>query len=1546
MSHTGLEVAIIGMAGRFPGARDVETFWHNVRNGVESITAFSPQELEAAGVDSAVLRLPSYVPAGAVLDDIDRFDAAFFGLTPRDAEILDPQHRIFLECAWEALEHAGCAVESYRGLIGIYGGCGTNTYYLHNLASNPELLEVAGGFQLGISNDKDFLCPRVAYLLRLTGPSVTVQSACSTSLVAVHLACQGLLSGECDVALAGGVSIAATGKSGYLYEEGGILSNDGHCRAFDARALGTVGGSGAAIVVLKRLSDALDDGDLVHAVIRGSAINNDGAQRVGFTAPGVQGQARVIRAAQALAEVAPDAITYVEAHGTATRLGDPIEVAALTQAFRAGTARRQFCALGSVKSNVGHLDAAAGVTGLLKTVLALEHREIPPSLHFERPNPECDFEASPFYVSSTLAAWASDAGPRRAGVSSFGLGGTNAHVIVEEAPPAPGPGPSRPHQLLLLSARTSTALETAAQDLARWLRAHPDANLADVASTLQLGRHTFAERLAVVASTPDEAAAALESLDPRRVLAGACAPEAGDRPVAFMFPGGGSQHPNMGRELYRTEAVFREQIDRCAAALAPLLELELRDVLYPDDDLAGAAHRLMQPDVALPALFVTEYALARLWMSWGVRPRALIGHSLGEYVAACIAGVFSLEDALALTVVRGRLMSQIPSGGMLVVELPEAELGSILRPGLSCAAVNGPSQCVLSGPGPLLEEVARPLDARGVRVHRVAIDVAAHSELVAEVVPAFRDFVAKLDLHAPDLPLVSNVTGTWIEPGEAIDPAYWARHLRETVRFADGLGALLRDAPETVLLEVGPGHALSALAGLQERRPAPGAVLSSLPHPSDPRPAGAVVLASLGQLWTQGVRGDGKAFWAGQQRRRVPLPTYPFERQRYWIEPGPADRPGGASYGSRRSPDRRAALRDFFYLPSWKRTMPPPHAAARSLAGPRRRWLVFVDRLGLGERLAASLRDLGHEVICASVGDRSGALDADRHVFDPRDPAPYFELFEHLREQRRLPDRIVHAMGLLRGDRSLEEAREAGYESLISIAQAVHHHASGVPLRLDVLANRLHDVTGADEIDPWQVAVLGPCKVIPQEHPEVSCRCIDLGDPGADLDSTAALVLAELATDPVDPVVAYRGRQRWVQTFEAVRIDDATPRARELRPNGVYMITGGLGRIGRFLAGKLAETLKARLVLVSRTGLPDRGDWERWLREPDAHPSSAGIRAVQSLEELGAEVLVISADVCDPAAMAAAVDQAVARFGALHGVIHAAGVTTGTSIRCPVHELTREDSDRQLGPKVAGVHALAQALRGRELDFCLLFSSNAAVLGGLGFTAYAAANLGMDAFAALQSRRGSVPWISATWDGWPGATDDTARSSIDRFALSPAEAFEAFLCVVCKVTAGQVTVSAGDLQARLDIWIRRAAAGAGRGPDGDGDRARLHPRPPLGNRYLAPVGAVEQRIAEVWEGLLGIEQIGRHDNFFTLGGHSLLATQLVSRLRSTFQVELPLRRVFEAPTVADLAEAVTLTLNEARDRGGLDEIVREIEALSTQDVESALSELAQEDAPE
>ncbi|HVR95936.1 MAG TPA: type I polyketide synthase, partial [Thermoanaerobaculia bacterium] len=662
-------VAIVGMACRFPGAADVHEFWRNLRDGVESISTFSDEELLAAGVDPALLRDPSYVRAGGVVADSELFDAAFFDFNPREAEILDPQQRLFLECAWTALEAAGYGAGDDRP-VAVFAGASFNTYVLYNLYGRRELIETVGWFQSVIGNDKDFLASRVAYKLNLRGPAVTVQTACSTSLVAVHLACQGLLGCQFDMALAGGVSVFSPAKAGYLYQEGEIRSPDGHCRAFDARARGTVGGTGAGIVVLKRLEDALADGDHIHAVIRGTAINNDGSDKVGYSAPGVAGQAEVIQLAQEVAGVAAGEITYVEAHGSGTELGDRVEVAALTEAFRATTSRRGFCALGSVKTNIGHLDVAAGVAGLIKTVLALEHRLIPPSLHFETPNPAIDFGSSPFQVNARLADWAAES-PRRAGVSSFGLGGTNAHAVLEEAPaPEPHIASPRPWHLFVLSARTTTALDAATANLAGCLRSRPGLDPAGVAFTLRAGRRRFRHRRFVVTSSLEDAAAALEARDPRRLLT--AERDAKAPAVVFMLPGGGAQHPDMARGLYAGEPVFRAEVDRGAEILALHLGLDLRTLMYPPpEQRETAAGQLRRPSLGLPALFLTEYALARLWISWGIRPVALIGHSMGEYVAACLAGVFSLADALSLVLVRGRLFEKLPRGAMLGVSLSE-----------------------------------------------------------------------------------------------------------------------------------------------------------------------------------------------------------------------------------------------------------------------------------------------------------------------------------------------------------------------------------------------------------------------------------------------------------------------------------------------------------------------------------------------------------------------------------------------------------------------------------------------------------------------------------------------------------------------------------------------------------------------------------------------------------------------------------------------------------------------------------------------------------
>ncbi|HEX6292329.1 MAG TPA: amino acid adenylation domain-containing protein [Herpetosiphonaceae bacterium] len=881
----GTEIAIIGMSGRFPGAKHIETFWHNLQAGTESITFFDDDALLAAGVDPARLADPQYVKAGAILDGIELFDAAFFGYSPREATVMDPQQRFFLECTWEALEHAGYNPEASPGRIGVYAGVGTNSYLLNNLYPNRSLLENVGAFQMMILNEKDHLTTRVAYKLNLHGPAINLQTACSTSLVAVIVACQNLLLRQCDMALAGGVTINVPHAAGYRYVEGGIASPDGHCRAFDARAEGTVAGNGIGVVVLKRLSDALADGDAIQAVIKGFAMNNDGSQKVGYTAPSIDGQAAVIAEALAMAGVSPETISYIETHGTGTRLGDPIEMAALTRVFEPASQRNNTCAIGSVKTNIGHLDTAAGVTGLIKTVLALQHRCIPPSLHFEQPNPMIDFARSPFYVNTSRAEWHTNGTPRRAGVSSFGIGGTNAHVVLEEAPPVAPSGSGRKWQLVALSARSSAALERAALKLAAHLRQHPDLNLADVAYTLHVGRQAFAYRQILVCRDSDDAVELLESQDPRQVLNRQ--QERQDRAVVFLFPGQGAQYVQMAHELYHEEAAFREQVDRCAELLRPHLGLDLRTVLYPDaDHRAEATQQLHQTWLTQPVLFVIEYALAQLWMSWGVQPVAMIGHSIGEYVAACLAGVFSLEDALALVSLRGRLIQSLPAGAMLSVPLPEQTVLQLLDAEdfrqLSLAAVNAPALCVVAGPHAGIEQLERQLAEQGLDCRRLHTSHAFHSAMIEPILEPFIEQMSRISLHRPRLPYLSNVSGTWITAEDATDPRYWARHLRAPVRFATSLEVLLSE-PDRVLLEIGPGRMLSTLARQQAIPNL--TVLSSLRHPHDRQQDLAFLLQTLGQLWLAGVPIDWTRFYADQQRRRVHLPTYPFERQRYWIDP-------------------------------------------------------------------------------------------------------------------------------------------------------------------------------------------------------------------------------------------------------------------------------------------------------------------------------------------------------------------------------------------------------------------------------------------------------------------------------------------------------------------------------------------------------------------------------------------------------------------------------------------------------------------------------------
>ncbi len=1469
---TGLEIAIIGMNGRFPGADNIDELWDNLSAGLESITHFTTEEVLKSGVDPTFAHDPAYVKASGTLNDIELFDAAFFGYSPREAELIDPQQRIFLECAHSALETAGYHPQSYNHPIGVYTTLSGNDYLLHNLYPNSQLIEAVGADAILMANG-NYLSTVISYKLQLTGASITVQTACSSSLVAIHLACQGLLSGDCEMALAGGVTIRLPQQTGYLYQPGGILSSDGHCRAFDAAASGAVSGNGVGVVVLKRLDAAIADRDNILAVIKGSAINNDGAAKIGYTAPSVTGQAAVIRAAQATAEVSADSISYVEAHGTGTALGDPIEITALTQAFRASTDRRGFCAIGSLKSNIGHLDAAAGVASLIKATLALQHQQIPPSLHFTTPNPQIDWENSPFVVPTQLSHWPQTDYPRRAGVSSFGIGGTNAHVILEQAPPAETSTTGRPWQLILLSAKTEQALATQAKNLAAHLAQQPTINLADVAATLQQGRGAFRHRQMVVCQTVPETIAALAQ--PSTADAGTS-----DRPVAFLLPGQGSQYINMGKQLYDTEPVVKTLIDRCAEILQPLLGLDLRQLLYPTPETAAAATaQLEQTQFAQVALFTVEYAIAQLWQSWGVLPQAILGHSIGEYVAACLAGVFDLPTALALVVKRGILMQSLPPGAMLTVPLSAEQLKPQLGEQLSIAVINTPQSCVVAGSIAAVTDLEQQLTAQGLICRLLHTSHAFHSPQMEPIAAPFAAYVATLSLQPPLIPYLSNVTGTWITAEAATNPQYWADHLCQTVQFAAGASVLMAQG-DHIYLEVGPGNTLSHLLNQQSALSKP-LTITTLRHPRDQRDDLALCTQSLGQLWLAGGRVNWSKYNHDQQRQRVLLPTYPFQRQRYWVETTsqPETRPLTPA---------NSDLSSFFYLPSWQRSLSPvvtPPAAAHLL--------IFLDQLGWGDALTHQLRQAGWRVTTVQAGE-SWQQSLDAYTINYQQQQDYSQLCQQIDS----PTHVVHLASLaIDTSEDFDQAQHHGFYSLLWLTAALGDRS----VQMTVITNHTQQVTGADPICPATAMLQGLLAVIPQEYPQIACRSIDIANLVPNPRSLEQ-IMAEI-WQPIDErSIAYRGNQRWLPTFTPTPLADAPL---SLTSDGWYLITGGLGKIGLALALFLAQQQPVRLLLTTHQPFPDRAQWIESSVQA-AHPQ---IQQLLEIEQLGTQLLIIPADVGNEAQMAQAIQQAHKQFGQIRGVFHTAAVTSGSSFGL-IAQLTAADCAAQFQPKIQGLQVLDRLLGNHTLDFCLLFSSLSSILGGVEFAAYAAANAYMDAYCQQYRPHRQQTWTAVNWDGWQFAASGEQ-------ALSASNGLAACARILAQPALPQWVVATGNLMERRVTPT--------------GSLVTQHPRPVLATAYVAPSNQLEQNIASVWQTVLGIEAIGIHDNFFDLGGNSLTAIQIISRLREQ-SLDIPVNEILANPTVWHTAQSVM----ESIDAAALEQAIAEIEQLSEAEIEQLL----------
>lgn len=1558
------DIAVIGMSGRFPGAPDVDTFWRNVSTGVESFTQFSDEDLALAGVDAELAHSPGYVRCRPILENIRGFDAAFFGYSPQEATVADPQQRLFLECAWEALEAAGYAVPERRGTVGVFAGMNISTYLL----SRGNALQGDLGvdtFALMIGNDKDALTTNVSFRLDLTGPSVAVQTFCSTSLVAVHLACQTLRRGECDLALAGGVSVRVPDRVGYVYQEGGQESPDGHVRTFDADARGSMFGDGASVVALKRLDRAMADRDTVLAVVRGSAVNNDGALKFGFLAPSVAGQRRCVADALAAAAVEPSGISYVEAHGTATEVGDPMEVAALTGAFGAVGATG-YCVLGSVKPNIGHLDRASGVTGLIKVVQSLRHELIPGTLHFRTPNPEIDFDSSPFHVTAEPTPWPRRAGhPRIAGLNSLGMGGTNAHAIVAEAP-EPASRPERPArwQILPVSARSAQAAEQACARLADRLDVAPDLDLGDVAYTLQVGRRVFDHRRVVVADSPGTASRMLTGAATGALLS-RVDPTVG-RKVGYLIAGVGEQYPGMVAALYTDDATYRADVDACLAVLGLDDPARLSDMFTAVDRPAGAPGDLAralgrrsdpptrpvaEPHLVQPAAFVAEYALARLLMRWGVRPDVMVGYSLGEYVAACLSGVLSLPDALRLVAHRAALIASLPAGAMLAVAADEerlrAVLGDLSTRDLDVAVRTG-SQLVLAGPPDAVDAAAGLLLAAEIGCRRLDTTHAFHSRMLAPAAAELTAWITDhVTLHPPTIPYVSNVTGRPVTADLVTDPGYWARHLCETVEFGGGLAHVL-GLGDLALAEIGAGQSLGALARAHPActpRQWP-LVVPTLPAASDHRAAPVALAEAVGRLWLTGVPvdwatlhgmpdtpGNPPASHAGWLPGRVPLPTYPFQRQDYWLDVEPT-RPAAGSGAPAVDDDPTSLLSAlprlpesrWVNLPVWRQAAPTPVRADPA------RWLVYTDA-GLADALTAPLRAeleaAGHRVTLVRPGARFSS-GPDGLVVRPGSSDDASAALQELKGRGCLPDRVVHLWTAdagapqpaggngahpphggnggrpLDGD-PVRNCLQRGTHTLVALARAAGELGLP-PWSLEIVTVASHGVLPGDPVRPERATLLGPCRVIPVEYPGVTTRLIDI-DP-ATATTGAAPLLAELCSLPTDPVVALRGGRRWVPDFDVLDVSHTPGHGVALRPGGAYLVTGGLGGIGLAMAERLAEHHQARVLLLCRTPVPARDEWDRILAAPGtADEVRRRLDGLRRLEASGAEVVTVAGDVSRVDDVRRAVATALERFGRLDGVLHCAGVPAAGLMQFK----TVTERERVLAPKIAGTLALADVLADVPVDFLALFSSVGSSTGnGPGQVDYCAASAFLDAFARSDPLPGravvSIGWGKWAWSGWSGALDGhdpTVRAFLEShratFGITFDEGWRAFGRALASGEP-HLAVSTQDLPTlvaqgrRSSIENLRVAARKARGG------AARRPRPQVSTPYVAPRTPAEEAVAEVWADALGLDRVGVHDDFFDLGGNSLIGVDVVGRVRRALNLpRLSPHLLYQAPTVGALA---------------------------------------------
>jgi len=1535
-----LDIAIIGMSGRFPGADNPEKLWDNVLGGIESIRPLTQVELSAAGITEAQLHDKNYIRFGAPLENSDYFDPEFFGLTELESQIMDPQRRILAEVSWEALESAGINPDTSECSIGVYAGVGINLYLLNNLITRQDVLGRAGDLQILHGSDKDYGPTQISYLLNLKGPSISIQTACSSSLVAVHMARQAILTGECDVALAGGASLNNPNVGGYLYQEGGILSKDGRCRPFDRDASGTVFGGGAGVVVLKRLEDALDDGDNILGVIKGSAVNNDGSDKVGFAAPGVSGQQHVIEQALAAADVPAETIGYIEAHGTGTHLGDPIEFNAQAEIFDTRNFDQKYkdnkCYLGSVKANIGHLNACAGVAGLIKVVKQLQHKKIPRQLHFSEVNSNINLENTPFRFATKTESWPEQDFPRRAGVSSFGVGGTNAHVILEEAPDITDTPATNRLKIFPFSAKSEKSLDKAIERTQVFcdekVVSGEHLNTDNMAYTLQYGRKHFPCRAIAISSSAHDLSRKLLNVDGTSISYGKTANETPS--IVFMFSGQGSQYQSMAQGLYLMLPEFRRSIEYCLNLFSTHLNVDLLENLT----LSNGQVDINQTLYSQPYLFSIEYALAKQLIDWGIEPDVMIGHSIGEYVAATLAGVFSLEDAITVVSTRAQLMQGLPEGAMIAVNTDAQTIGQHLPHDCSIAAINAPQKVVVAGEVNILNSLQTLLESKGISCRRLKTSHAYHSHMLDSILEEFAQVFEPITLNSPKRAFISNVTGTWAEADTVTNKSYWVKHLRGCVRFDDGIQLLAQQT--RYYMELGPGNTLTTF--VREAAIPPGYVGNCMRHPKETNDDLEVLLTAVSRYWICG----GELSWRNLNSslgnstdcRKILLPTYSFARHRVWIEPG--TRPETFDLLNTKLPD----MEDWFSIPAWKRT-----SEIELLPENNRKILIIGDQQGLAAQMYQKLSNDNEVILVKQEFHYKKHSDSFFSLYHAS-PDHLNQFFDELDNRQWQPDLILH-FGLCSKHKSYDEGigffstiQQNGFYSLQLIIQQIAKRNYSHILNLIALGNGLYEVTGNDTIYPEKATVTGLFKVVQQEYTNIHCRVIDtdipeaLPEPSIIKNLVTSIPGIRRSPDANDPItrwvgylakellskhpqgtVAYRQGQRWVQVYEKAHLTNTGAAAKNIKPGSVVLVTGGFLGLGMELTRHLVRKYQAKLILLESATLPPEHTWLKWLEEHegtelDVEKSSFPriMRETIALKKQGAEIIVLGTDTSSYAETKKTIEKAEQTLGPINGILHAAGAyALNRSVF--IRDADLFNSEYNFRTIAHPMYLLDLLFSERDLDFRLCLGSLGSILGGFGYNSYAAASAYMSALAAKR-RTTSRPWQMQAWDSldieWQvedlSVSDEfkeIMNNIIDRalpIALTLDEGLESFDRLFGINDSYQVVISATDINERLNYWVKQDSLGKELEVVEETERTN---RPELSTRYVEPRNDVERKIATMWEGVFGVSGIGAFDNFYDLGGNSLMATQLMSHIKKSLKVDLPLNVLFESPTISALAEA-------------------------------------------